>query len=1149
MILPRLTLLRVFVALAGVALFRPAVTQAACEPEVGEFVSLSGSVEVRSNPGDSWIAADLARKLCEGDTIRTGERSRAAVALINDAVLRIDQSTTMRLLDITDKKEERSWLDLVKGAFQSFSRKPRFLAINTPYLNGSIEGTEFLVRVDDQASEITVFEGDVVAANDQGQVTLSPGESARAVTGQAPQPRTVVRPRDQVQWALYYPPVLLASAGTNRSPAMSKAEACAVGGDTGCAFAALEQVPATARDAQFLLLRASVLLSVGRIDEASADVDQMLCDPSSAEAYALRSVIAVTLNDRETALLDARRGVALNPDSAAAKIALSYALQADLQLEAAHATLLQAVGQHPDNPLLEARLAELQLMLGNRKQATATAQRAVKLQPGLSRTQNVLGFAALSEIRIKQAQAAFERAIALDSADPLPRLGLGLAKIRQGKLVEGGRDLEAAVALDSNNALLRTYLGKAYFEEKRGPLDAEQFAIAKALDPLDPTAYFYNAIRLQTINQPVEALRELEASIERNDNRAVYRSRLLLDQDRASRGTSQARIFKDLGFNRLGVNEATRSMTQDPGNASAHRFLSDVYRDTTERTEIARVSELLQSQMLQDVNINPVQPSVSSTNLNIVTSGGPAEAGFNEFTPLFERNQLRADVTGFLGNNETVGGEAVVSGIYGPVSASLGGFSYDTDGYRPNNDLDHEIWDLYGQWAISPEVNVQAEYWRRKTDHGDLRQNFDLEDFDDTFRRDLDGDVWRIGGRVSPTSRSDLLLSYIHSDVDSSGQSVPLDIPGAITLREDQAQNDEADQYEAQYLFRADRFNLLLGVAHADSAIEGAFTATANITEPPPVPGLPPFEFEDVQVFPANSDTKDTRGYVYGNVQLNDSVLATLGVSYQSYDEDLVSDGITNDFDRWNPKLGIRWGITDTLTARAAYFKTVKPVLVNNRTLEPTQVAGFNQFFDDPDATRSTRYGAGLDWRPLSDLHIGGELTKREVESPVIDFGLSKSVYEDRDEWLNRLYLFWTPADRWSISGEVIFDEFTNEDNSLFADVVPDRVSTWTIPLKVTYFHPSGWFAGAGVTYVDQEVRRDQTRSVLAQGDSSFTLVDAAVGYRLPKRYGLLSLSVQNLFDKDFDYQDNSYRTFSDQPYVSPYVPERTIMGRVTLSF
>ena len=48
-----------------------------------------------------------------------------------------------------------------------------------------------------------------------------------------------------------------------------------------------------------------------------------------------------------------------------------------------------------------------------------------------------------------------------------------------------------AVGLGSSDALLRSYLGKAYFEEKRAPLDFEQFDMAKQLDPNDPTALAY----------------------------------------------------------------------------------------------------------------------------------------------------------------------------------------------------------------------------------------------------------------------------------------------------------------------------------------------------------------------------------------------------------------------------------------------------------------------------------------------------------------------------------------------------------------------------------------------------------------------------------------------------------------------------------
>ena len=96
--------------------------------------------------------------------------------------------------------------------------------------------------------------------------------------------------------------------------------------------------------------------------------------------------------------------------------------------------------------------------------------------------------------------------------------------------------------------LIRSYLGKAYYEEKRPELDGREYAIAKELDPNDPTPWFYDAIRKQTINQPVEALHDLQTAIELNDNRAVYRSKLMLDSDLAARSASLARIYSDLGF-------------------------------------------------------------------------------------------------------------------------------------------------------------------------------------------------------------------------------------------------------------------------------------------------------------------------------------------------------------------------------------------------------------------------------------------------------------------------------------------------------------------------------------------------------------------------------------------------------------------------
>ena len=73
--------------------------------------------------------------------------------------------------------------------------------------------------------------------------------------------------------------------------------------------------------------------------------------------------------------------------------------------------------------------------------------------------------------------------------------------------------------------------------------------------------------------------------------------------------------------------------------------------------------------------------------------------------------------------------------------------------------------------------------------------------------------------------------------------------------------------------------------------------------------------------------------------------------------------------------------------------------------------------------------------------------------------------------------------------------------------------------------------------------------SSLADGKDEFIVVDAAIGWRIPNRLGIVSLEVRNLFDEEFKYQDDSFREFSDNPSIGPYIPNRTILGRFILRF
>ncbi len=118
----------------------------------------------------------------------------------------------------------------------------------------------------------------------------------------------------------------------------------------------------------------------------------------------------------------------------------------------------------------------------------------------------------------------------------------------------------------------------------------------------------------------------MQRSIELNDNRAVYRSRFLLDQDEAARSASLARIYDDLGFQQRALVEGWISVNADPASDSAHRFLADAY-SVLPRHDTARVSELLQSQLLQPINVLPIQPQLGLSNSFILARAGTRGPG------------------------------------------------------------------------------------------------------------------------------------------------------------------------------------------------------------------------------------------------------------------------------------------------------------------------------------------------------------------------------------------------------------------------------------------------------------------------------------------------------------------------------------------
>ncbi len=791
----------------------------------------------------------------------------------------------------------------------------------------------------------------------------------------------------------------------------------------------------------------------------------------------------------------------------------------------------EAVRRQPQSGLAWSRLAELRQMTGDLDGALDAARRAADLRPQLAHVQTVLGFSHLSRIELEEARKAFETAIRLEPGSPLPRLGLGLATIRGGHLEAGRGEIEIAASLDPGNALIRSYLGKAYYEEKRDGLAAAQLAEAKQLDPGDPTPWFYDAIRKQSVNRPVEALGDLKKSIALNDNRAVYRSRLLLDEDLAARSATLGRIYSDLGFQQLALVEGWKSLNTDPGNFSAHRFLADSY-SALPRHEIARVSELLQSQLLQPVNITPIQPRLAETHLPLVSAQGPESLSFNTYNPLFERDRATLLVSGLGGENETRGGEAVAAGIYRKLSLSAAYSHAETGGWRENSDVRDDLADLFAQVSLSPRTSVQGEYRYRDENAGDTTRRFEEDDFSSSLRKDEEAKIYRLGLRHALRPDSDILVSAIYQDADYRQHRLIPTPPGVTAVSEIDTATDGYTA-EAQHQLRRERFSLISGAGHFEADRKDVGSDAVTVSLP-----FPPFAVTNEERAVTRSDLRHSNLYLYSQTTFPESVAWTLGASGDFFDGGLLD----LDRDRINPKLGLIWDVDPRTTVRAAAFRTLKRTLISDQTLEPTQVAGFNQFFDDVEGTEAWRWGLAVDQKVSAALFGGVELSRRELEVSFFDTDSRAAQDAEWEENLIRVYFFWSPHDWVSLSAEYQYECFERDIEAVGVEQFDD-LKTHRFPLGANFFHPSGFKARLGASYVDQSgVFVDPTSEMRTKDDDRFWVVDASMGYRLPDRMGIFSVEAKNLFNEGFNYLDMD-------PAHPVFYPERLILARFTLTF
>jgi tetratricopeptide (TPR) repeat protein len=147
----------------------------------------------------------------------------------------------------------------------------------------------------------------------------------------------------------------------------------------------------------------------------------------------------------------------------------------------------------------------------------------------------------------------------------------------------GLAEMLTATLLEPRISLYQSELGKALYQVRSFDKSLEVYDYAKTLDHNDPTPYLYKGIALTDLNRPAEAVQQIKRAIELNDNRGVFRSRIMLDQDYAVSNYNLAKAYNELGLGSWAYSKAVTSVNKSPTTSSAYFFLAESYAGTTNR--------------------------------------------------------------------------------------------------------------------------------------------------------------------------------------------------------------------------------------------------------------------------------------------------------------------------------------------------------------------------------------------------------------------------------------------------------------------------------------------------------------------------------------------------------------------------------------
>ncbi len=1107
--------------------------------KVASIVSLYGNVWL-SRDGTRWSKISTPRNLPAGTTIRTGRLSGVSLRTEDETLIRLSQNAEFKIEGVRVTSFWRRATSLVSGFTGAVKSTYRLITgklwgrnnnrnlqsrYATPTATIGIRGTEFAIIADAGSTALTIQEGAAEMVNDLGSTVIGTGEQGLATATSAPARSQLIQQGHSVQWAVEIPQLFdfvpMLAGRQDDGGFASQLQALYRQKQYAAALDRLSDHKTEQLDnLSYTLAAAWIKLQAG---ESEAVYPELL-------ALAKRQPENVRLNEL-TAFNAFINGL---PDQASKRLDLlqtnqtltdlgwlvrGYLAQQRHDLPAAEQAYQQALSINPDNATAAIQLAKVYFGSEKKAQARMLVQRVRSARPDFTAAANLQAFLQLADNQTDQALAGFEAVQKDQRADSETWFGMSLALMRKGRVESAMQAIATAVLLSPQRSMYLSYWGKMLHQIGRNDKALTVLDSAIRLDVNDPTPRLYKAIILRDLNRPGEAIKAIQQANRLNQNRGVYRSRSLLDQDLAVQNVDLSRLYTQLGLANWAQKKAIDSIKQDFNNASAHILNAGAYDSQPDRG-YAQANEALLSRLLQPANVN-------------------AFSSFNGYTSLFEQPDVEMNLNLAAGNHAQQQAGLVASGAIATRQLAWGAnlSTKSSDGWRDSNGESVDSLVLLGKWQPNEANNFllsvsssQSEILgdRATAFQIDVEENVDLKDFQDTDYQSLE-----LGWQHRLNARHQWLFYLSATDV-SQQESDFSSFTILDTLGEELTYEElETNQFERPFsllqfqgILSLEDHQVFYGALAYQSKSSDDFYQDANLFNSVPVL-IDDFSDSFDQTKSFELDVRSLSLYVQDIWKVNHQWLMKVAVYFEDFDNADPSSGGEWTIEETTGRLGLVWQATEQHTFRLARFKYLLPFL--SARIDPTDVAGIPISKNTTEGSLVTE--SDLVWEMELDngllsanlYQVDGEYTS----AVLTDTGQLETTVSNQKKGID-LSLEWLAGLRTGLAGKL--SRFSAKDQ-----LQPDNDRDETL-LSLSVKHV---FANSLTLGVDQIARKIEFDS---GEEENIHVTNLAVSYEFDDKNQQIDFTVSNLTDAEFNWLTDTYST-------SGIAPERMMLLSYRLSF